>query len=581
VSMVALRTALIWHDEVMSDVVSPKREMITLGVRCARRFPWLLALAILAIDVAMIGALYTVHEDPQLETPVLVPVLLFVVNLVWWSRLNVRWKRSGNPTFVVPDVGLPEQFAIVRPGNRGYLLTLGERMRGTICIDGEQRDVADFVRKRDDDEAGGFRATPISGGDWGVVELDESGTCKLFFQFVPYEEEAPVFFTPKVIAGGALGFLVAGKTLTSLWWLKGYSYDEAAFRGLGLVLIALTIGALCFWLWMQNGEQKASFVFSVALHGALLYTTFRLYDGTDPFTWPGSRELTGNYLITRLEVQPPPDPPKVAPTVGAVKNDPAAASPTPKKLKTATRGAEGAAGGKGETERAKSPDKEVLDAGAVKDTVLEAKNTRYINDVINHDAPPALRNFNLNFSERKPGSTGNGPGERTGVGPGSGPGTTRGSNKGGSGGGGNSEGEFVSNKGKIDMGKERPGGTCVGAGCTGSGPKEIKVAVGEMSGDPGGLTAEEINRVVKARAGVFRACYQKELNRAPGLSGKLVVKFKIDGQGVVQAASMTGGSSLSNEAVVSCVTANVMRLKFPGKGGIANVTYPFLFSQGG
>jgi len=25
----------------------------------------------------------------------------------------------------------------------------------------------------------------------------------------------------------------------------------------------------------------------------------------------------------------------------------------------------------------------------------------------------------------------------------------------------------------------------------------------------------------------------------------------------------------------------VMRLKFPGKGGIANVTYPFVFSPGG
>ena len=82
---VALRTSLIWHDEVMGDVVVAKPKKITLG----------------------------------------------------------RGRRS---TFVVPDLGLPPEFAVVRPGNRGYLLTLGEHMRGTICLDGQERDVADLVR---------------------------------------------------------------------------------------------------------------------------------------------------------------------------------------------------------------------------------------------------------------------------------------------------------------------------------------------------------------------------------------------------------------------------------------------------
>src|SRR5207249_4972275 len=75
---VALRTALIWRDEVMSDVVLEKPQTITVG-------------------------------------------------------------HAGKPTFIVPDIGLPKQFAIVRPGNRGYLLTLGDRMRGTICIDGREK----------------------------------------------------------------------------------------------------------------------------------------------------------------------------------------------------------------------------------------------------------------------------------------------------------------------------------------------------------------------------------------------------------------------------------------------------------
>src|SRR5512142_657574 len=133
---VALRTALIWHDEVMDDVVTEKPTKITVG-------------------------------------------------------------SAGKPTFIVPDLGLPKTFAIVRPGNRGYLLTLGERMRGTICIDGEKKQVADFVRHN---AAAGFAATPISGRDWGVIDLDESGDYKLFFQFVPVEDAtAQPFFTKQVL----------------------------------------------------------------------------------------------------------------------------------------------------------------------------------------------------------------------------------------------------------------------------------------------------------------------------------------------------------------------------------------------
>ncbi|HEY1585375.1 MAG TPA: hypothetical protein VGH63_06770, partial [Polyangia bacterium] len=85
---VALRTALIWRDEVMDDVVLEKPTSITVG-------------------------------------------------------------HVGKPTFVVPDLGLPKPFAIVRPGNRGYLLTLGDRMRGKICIDGREKDVAEFVARGD------------------------------------------------------------------------------------------------------------------------------------------------------------------------------------------------------------------------------------------------------------------------------------------------------------------------------------------------------------------------------------------------------------------------------------------------
>ena len=163
-STVALRTALIWNDEVMDDVVIENPTKITVGA-------------------------------------------------------------SGKTTFTVPDIGLPPGFAIVRPGNRGYLLTLGERMRGTICIDGQQKDVRDFVQRGGDgDSQGGFRATPISGRDWGVVDLDESAQYKLFFQFVPVEDAQP-FFTKQVIIAGAAGWLISCLGLAMMWFFKGEDLD--------------------------------------------------------------------------------------------------------------------------------------------------------------------------------------------------------------------------------------------------------------------------------------------------------------------------------------------------------------------
>lgn len=512
---VALRTSLIWHDEVMEDIVLTQPGKITLG-------------------------------------------------------------QSRRSTFVVPQIGLPAEFAIVRPRERGFELMLGGRMRGTVCIDGREREVADLLGGDDD-----FKAEQIGKGDWGVIHLDESGDYKLFFQFVPVEEP-PQFFTPAVVKGGLGGFLLSSAGLSLMWWLKDQPLDEAIFRGVGMTVIVLGIAALGFWAYRQDNDQKASLVFSIVLHLALLFTTYKLYNGENPFVWPGSRDLTASYLVTRLEPKPPPEP--LAPqAVGpANKEEAAAANPNPKNVKTATKGDEGASGGKGDTERARAPNAKDVPPDPPKVGVFTDRNRKILDNIIDRNLKTSLGKFAGIEGTLKQGSIGFGNGTGTGVGDAlNGTGTTRGSKKGGPGGGGNVEGDFVTNKGPIDTGTQRPGGTCVGPNCKGAGPREVKVAVGEMSGDPGGLNAEEINRTVKARGGVFRACYQKELNRSPGISGKLVIRFKIDGSGVVQNAAVAGGSTLSNAAVSECVAANVMRLRFRAAGGVANVTYPFVFSPGG
>ncbi|HUO66870.1 MAG TPA: AgmX/PglI C-terminal domain-containing protein, partial [Gammaproteobacteria bacterium] len=185
------------------------------------------------------------------------------------------------------------------------------------------------------------------------------------------------------------------------------------------------------------------------------------------------------------------------------------------------------------------------------------------------------------LGETKRGDLGFGPGHGTGVGEGTGTGTTRGTNGKGPGGGGNAEMDVITNHKDIDTGGLRAGGgNCAKPPC-GVRPHEVKVSVGEADGDIEGLTAEEINRVVKSAAGLFRACYQKELNRSPGLGGKLIMHFVIGGDGTVKSAKTSGGSSLRNDAVEECVNRQIMRLHFPPKGGISNVNYPFVFQPGG
>jgi hypothetical protein len=514
-----LRTALIWHDEVMEDLVLDKPRPITVG-------------------------------------------------------------QGGRSTFIVPEIGLPPKFAIVRPGNRGYLLTLGEHMRGTICIDGREKDVAELVER--EGGSGGFCATSIGGRDWGVIDLDPSGHYKVFFQFTTVDDPPQFFTRPVLIAGGA-GYLISCLALTLLWLFKGVDAGESVFRGVGMSSLAMLLGGVGWAMLHQDGESQASFAFSIVLHAALLFMTYQLYDGENPFVWPGPRSLTGNYLVTRLDKEEPPEPKPVPTVTGKVQQQAAAAATKDPPKNTATKGDEGHQGGKGDTERARDPNAKDVPPEPPKVQFFEDKNKKILDNIIDRNLSTSLSKFTgIKGDTLTKGSMGFGPGTGTGVGPGAGTGTRGDSKKGGSGGGGNVEGDFVSS-GRIDTGTNRPGGgNCKGGGC-GTGPKAISVAFAEPSGDFGGLTSEEIDRVVKARAGVFRACYQKELNHTPGIGGKLIIHFKIGGDGVVQAGNTAkaGGSTLSNDTVEQCIKSNVNRLKFPAKGGIANVNYPFVFTQGG
>ena len=84
------------------------------------------------------------------------------------------------------------------------------------------------------------------------------------------------------------------------------------------------------------------------------------------------------------------------------------------------------------------------------------------------------------------------------------------------------------------------GGTGTGNG-TGNGPGESKVAVGAGHGaSKGGLSEDQVRRVVMAHLGAVRACYESEAQRNPSLKGGVTVQWTIDPSGGVSSASLGG-----------------------------------------
>jgi hypothetical protein len=174
------------------------------------------------------------------------------------------------------------------------------------------------------------------------------------------------------------------------------------------------------------------------------------------------------------------------------------------------------------------------------------------------------------------GGGGNGPGVAfgsgtldTGFGAGAGGGYgAGGGGPGGRGGGGNGRGGTG-------------GGTGQGNG-PGGGPGEAKVNVGGgVAAAKGGLSPEQIRRVVMTHIGAVRACYETEAQRNPGLKGGVTVQWQIDPAGNVTTASV-GGTTLSNARVEGCVVRQVQKWKFPASDSPTTVAgFPFKFGVGG
>jgi hypothetical protein len=118
----------------------------------------------------------------------------------------------------------------------------------------------------------------------------------------------------------------------------------------------------------------------------------------------------------------------------------------------------------------------------------------------------------------------------------------------------------------------------------GRGKGTTKIVPGKIIYE-GGLSREEIQRVISRVMSQIKYCYEKELNKDPNLEGKLVMFWLISGSGDVQTASASQNtfSGASGPPIEQCVQRIIQRLKFPTPkgGGVVNVTYPFVFSNSG
>lgn len=97
----------------------------------------------------------------------------------------------------------------------------------------------------------------------------------------------------------------------------------------------------------------------------------------------------------------------------------------------------------------------------------------------------------------------------------------------------------------------------------------------------GGLSPEQIQRVVMSHIGAVRACFEIEVQRDPALNGRVTLEWQIAPGGNVTRASVRA-STLASPRVEGCMVRQVQKWKFPASDLPTTVAgFPFKFGVGG
>jgi hypothetical protein len=99
------------------------------------------------------------------------------------------------------------------------------------------------------------------------------------------------------------------------------------------------------------------------------------------------------------------------------------------------------------------------------------------------------------------------------------------------------------------------------------------------TGGTGKLPAATIKKVVRSRMPGYIECYQKALETAPDLAGKVALRFRIEPSGKVGEVEPRGAGVKKQPAFAACLRDQVAGLTFPRpKGGPVEVVYPLAFA---
>ena len=104
------------------------------------------------------------------------------------------------------------------------------------------------------------------------------------------------------------------------------------------------------------------------------------------------------------------------------------------------------------------------------------------------------------------------------------------------------------------------------------------VTASRPTGSLGKHAVEDLQRIFRTRAAVYRACYEKELASAPDLAGTIVFFVTIARDGSVAEVRLEHNTTPEElRPTGNCIAERMLDLKFPATGK-AVFSYPMSFS---